>query len=41
MNKLMIDLVDETGQLSDEQMEDIEKLLNFAAEKENVEDNSD
>jgi probable rRNA maturation factor len=36
MNKLMIDLVDETNQLSDEQMEDIEKLLNFAAEKENV-----
>jgi probable rRNA maturation factor len=41
MNKLMIDLVDETGQLSDEQMGDIEKLLNFAAEKENVEDNSE
>ncbi|MEH7494176.1 rRNA maturation RNase YbeY [Neobacillus niacini] len=41
MNKLMIDLVDETGQLSDEQMEDIEKLLNFAAEKEHVEDNSE
>lgn len=41
MNKLMIDLVDETNQLSDKQMEDIEKLLNFAAEKENVEDNSE
>ncbi len=41
MNKLMIDLVDETDQLSDEQMEEIEKLLNFAAEKENVEDNSE
>lgn len=41
MNKLMIDLVDETEQLLDEQMEDIEKLLNFAAEKENVEDNSE
>lgn len=41
MNKLMIDLVDETGQLSDEQMGDIEKLLNFAAEKEHVEDNSE
>jgi probable rRNA maturation factor len=41
MNKLMIDLVDETGQLSDEQMKDIEKLLNFAAEKEHVEDNSE
>jgi probable rRNA maturation factor len=41
MNKLMIDLVDETDQLSDEQMEEIEKLLNFAAEKESVEDNSE
>lgn len=41
MNKLMIDLVDETNQLSEEQMEDIEKLLNFAAEKENIEDNSE
>ncbi|WP_045517710.1 rRNA maturation RNase YbeY [Neobacillus niacini] len=41
MNKLMIDLVDETDQLSVEQMEEIEKLLNFAAEKENVEDSSE
>jgi probable rRNA maturation factor len=41
MNKLMIDLVDETNQLSTEQMEQIEKLLNFAAGKENVEDNSE
>ncbi|WHZ01778.1 rRNA maturation RNase YbeY [Neobacillus sp. YX16] len=41
MNKLMIDLVDETNQLSAEQMEQIEKLLNFAAGKENVEDNSE
>jgi probable rRNA maturation factor len=41
MNKLMIDLVDETNQLSEEQMEQIEKLLNFAAAKENVEDNSE
>ncbi|WP_419956108.1 rRNA maturation RNase YbeY [Neobacillus niacini] len=41
MNKLMIDLVDETNQLSDEQMQDIETLLNFAADKENVEDNSE
>jgi probable rRNA maturation factor len=39
MNKLMIDLVDETNQLSTEQMEQIEKLLNFAAGMENVEDN--
>jgi probable rRNA maturation factor len=41
MSKLMIDLVDETNQLSDEQMEEIEKLLNFAAEKESVEENSE
>jgi probable rRNA maturation factor len=41
MNKLMIDLVDETNLLTNEQMEDIEKLLNFAAESENVEDNSE
>lgn len=37
----MIDLVDETNLLSDEQMQDIETLLNFAADKENVEDNSE
>lgn len=37
----MIDLVDETNQLSDEQMQDIVTLLNFAADKENVEDNSE
>jgi probable rRNA maturation factor len=41
MRMLMIDLVDETNQLSDEQMEEIEKLLNFAAQKENVEENSE
>lgn len=41
MSKLMIDLVDETNQLSDEQMEEIEKLLNFAAQKESVEENSE
>ncbi|MFP7297592.1 rRNA maturation RNase YbeY [Neobacillus niacini] len=41
MNKLMIDLVDETNQLSNEQMEQIENLLNFAAEKENVEEDSE
>jgi probable rRNA maturation factor len=41
MNKLMIDLVDETNQLSEEQMEQIENLLNFAAGMENVEDNSE
>ncbi|WHX99355.1 rRNA maturation RNase YbeY [Neobacillus sp. DY30] len=41
MNKLIIDLVDETDQLSDEQIADIEKLLNFAAEQENVEEGSE
>lgn len=41
MNKLIIDLVDETVQLSAEQLDVIEKLLNFAAEKENVEDDSE
>ncbi|MDM5330973.1 rRNA maturation RNase YbeY [Neobacillus sp. CF12] len=41
MSKLMIDLVDETNQLSDEQMVEIEKLLNFAAKKESVEENSE
>ncbi|MBY0145720.1 rRNA maturation RNase YbeY [Neobacillus niacini] len=41
MNKLIIDLVDETDQLSAEQLDVIEKLLNFAADKENVEDDSE
>jgi len=41
MNKLIIDLVDETDQLSAEHLDVIEKLLNFAAEKENVEDDSE
>jgi probable rRNA maturation factor len=41
MSKLMIDLVDETNQLSDEHMEEIEKLLIFAAQKENVEEDSE
>lgn len=41
MNTLMIDLVDETNQLSEEQLEEIERLLNFAAAKENVEENSE
>ncbi|MEH7178791.1 rRNA maturation RNase YbeY [Neobacillus vireti] len=41
MNKLMIDLVDETNQLSNEQMEEIEKLLNFAADQEQVDDQSE
>jgi probable rRNA maturation factor len=41
MNKLIIDLVDETDQLSAEQLDVIGKLLNFAADKENVEDDSE
>ena len=41
MNMLMIDLIDETNQLIDQHLEEIEKLLNFAAEKENVEGNSE
>jgi probable rRNA maturation factor len=41
MNKLIIDLVDETDQLSAEQLDVIEKILNFAADKENVEDESE
>lgn len=41
MNKLMIDLVDETNQLSDVQLDEIEKLLNFAANKENVDNHSE
>jgi probable rRNA maturation factor len=41
MIKLMIDLVDETNELSVEQIEEIEKLLNFAAKNQKVEDNSE
>ena len=41
MKKLMIDLVDETNQLPDEHLKEIEKLLNFTAGKEKVEDNSE
>lgn len=41
MTELMIDLIDETNELSNEQMAEIEKLLNFAAEKEGVEANSE
>jgi probable rRNA maturation factor len=41
MNKLMIDLVDETNLLQKEDLEEIEKLLNFAAEKEDVDENSE
>lgn len=41
MTKLMIDLIDETNELSLEQITEIEKLLNYAAEKQNVEENSE
>lgn len=38
---LVIDFLDETNELSDEQMKEIENLLNFAAEKEKIEDGSE
>lgn len=41
MTELNIDLIDETNELSNEQMEEIEKLLNFAAQKQSVEDQSE
>lgn len=41
MNHLMIDLIDETNELSEENMIEIEKLLNFAANKQNVEEDSE
>jgi probable rRNA maturation factor len=41
MTKLMIDIVDETNELTDEQLSEIENLLNFAAEKQNIEDESE
>lgn len=39
--KLEIDFLDETNELAKEQVEKIEELLNFAAEKENVEEGSE
>lgn len=41
MTELNIDLIDETNELSEEQMEVIEKLLNFAAQKQSVEEYSE
>jgi probable rRNA maturation factor len=41
MTELIIDLIDETNELSNEQMEEIERLLNFAAQKERVDANSE
>ncbi|MDZ5470946.1 rRNA maturation RNase YbeY (plasmid) [Bacillus sp. 31A1R] len=39
--KLEIDFLDETNELTEEQIETIEKLLNFAADKENIETGSE
>ncbi|WP_342432351.1 rRNA maturation RNase YbeY [Neobacillus sp. FSL H8-0543] len=41
MTKLMIDIVDETNELTEEQLNEIENLLNFAAEKQKIEDESE
>jgi probable rRNA maturation factor len=41
MTKLMIDIVDETNELTEQQLSEIENLLNFAAEKQNIEDESE
>lgn len=38
---LEIDFLDETNELAEEQMMEIEKLLNYAAEKENVQEGSE
>ncbi|MGG1677455.1 rRNA maturation RNase YbeY [Neobacillus sp. NRS-1170] len=38
---LLIDSVDETNELSDEQMLEIERLINFAANKQNIENHSE
>ncbi len=38
---LEIDFLDEINELTEEQMMEIEKLLNYAAEKENVQDGSE
>ncbi|WML45346.1 rRNA maturation RNase YbeY [Neobacillus sp. PS3-40] len=38
---LTIDFLDETNELTEEQISEMEKLLNFAAEKENVEADSE
>ncbi|WP_338451577.1 rRNA maturation RNase YbeY [Niallia oryzisoli] len=38
---IMIDFIDETNELSEKELEMIERLLFFAAEKENVEENSE
>ena len=38
---LLIDSIDETNELSDEQMLEIERLINFAANKQNIEEHSE
>lgn len=38
---LLIDCIDETEKLSDEQMLEIERVINFAAKKQNVEEHSE
>ncbi|KAA6451411.1 rRNA maturation RNase YbeY [Bacillus swezeyi] len=38
---LILDIADETGRLSDEQLAEIEKLLQFAAKEENVADQAE
>ncbi len=38
---LVIDFIDETNELSEQELKTIEELLHFAAKKENVEDGSE
>lgn len=38
---LLIDSIDETNELTEQQMLEIERLINFAANKQNVEDHSE
>lgn len=38
---LNVDFIDETKEITNEQINEIEKLLNFAAKKENIEDGSE
>lgn len=38
---LLIDLIDETGQVSKEQLEEVEKLLQFAADELEVKDQAE
>jgi probable rRNA maturation factor len=41
MTKLVIDIVDETNKLTEQQLSEIENLLNFAAETQKIEDESE